>query len=61
MIEVVFAWPGMGRLTYDAIRAQDSPVVQATTLLATLAVVGPLAADLAMGVADPRIRLGRAR
>ncbi len=56
--EVVFAWPGMGRLTYDAIRAQDFPVVLATTLLATLMVVlGNLAADLVMVLVDPRIRL----
>ena len=58
MIEVVFAWPGMGRLTYEAILAQDVPVVLATTLLATiLVIVGNLAADLAMAAADPRIRL----
>ena len=56
--EVVFAWPGMGRLTYDAIRAQDFPVVLATTLLATMIVVlGNLAADLVMALVDPRIRL----
>jgi peptide/nickel transport system permease protein len=56
--EVVFAWPGMGRLTYDAIRARDIPVVLATTVLATfLVVAGSLAADLAMAAADPRIRL----
>ena len=56
--EVVFAWPGMGRLTYDAIRAQDFPVVLATTLLATLMVVlGNLVADLVMALVDPRIRL----
>ena len=56
---MVFAWPGMGRLTYEAIRAQDVPVVLATTLLAALMVVlGNLVADLAMAVVDPRIRLG---
>jgi peptide/nickel transport system permease protein len=56
--EVVFAWPGMGRLTYEAIRAQDISVVLATTLLATLLVlIGSLAADLAMAAVDPRIRL----
>ena len=60
--EVVFAWPGMGRLTFDAIRAQDFPVVLATTLLATLMVVlGNLAADLVMAWVDPRIRLSAAR
>jgi peptide/nickel transport system permease protein len=58
VVEVVFAWPGMGRLTYEAILAQDVPVVLATTLLATiLVVVGSLLADLAMAAADPRIRL----
>lgn len=61
VIEVVFAWPGMGRLTYEAILAQDLPVVLATTLLATILVIaGSLAADLAMAWADPRIRLGAA-
>jgi len=58
VIEVVFGWPGMGRLTYDAIHAQDFAVVLATTLLAALTVVaGNLAADVAMALADPRIRL----
>jgi peptide/nickel transport system permease protein len=56
--EVVFAWPGMGRLTYDAIHAQDFAVVLAATLVAALTVVlGNLAADVAMALADPRIRL----
>ncbi len=60
VVEVVFAWPGMGRLTYDAILAQDVPLVLATTLLASiLVIVGSLAADLAMVAADPRIRLRR--
>jgi peptide/nickel transport system permease protein len=60
IIEIVFAWPGMGRLTYDAIMAKDLAVVLATTLLASLLVVaGSLAADLAMAAIDPRIRLSR--
>jgi peptide/nickel transport system permease protein len=60
--EVVFAWPGMGRLTFEAIRAQDLSVVMASTLLATLMVIlGNLAADLAMAAADPRIRLAARR
>jgi peptide/nickel transport system permease protein len=60
--EVVFAWPGMGRLMYEAIRAQDFGIVLAATLLATLLVVfGNLAADLAMAVVDPRIRLSGRR
>jgi peptide/nickel transport system permease protein len=60
--EVVFAWPGMGRLTYDAIQAHDLPVVLASVLLATLLVVlGNLAADLALAAADPRVRLTTSR
>lgn len=56
--EVVFAWPGMGRLTYEAIRAQDFAVVLASTILASLMVIlGNLFADLAMAAVDPRIRL----
>lgn len=57
VIEVVFGWPGMGRLTYDAIRAQDFAVVMATTLFATaLVMFGSLAADLTMAAVDPRVR-----
>ena len=58
VVEVVFGWPGMGRLTYDAIRSHDLPVVLAATMLATLMVVaGSLVADLLMAACDPRIRL----
>ena len=57
VIEVVFAWPGMGRLTYDAIRAQDPAVVLAATMLAAgLTVAGSLAADLLVAAIDPRVR-----
>jgi peptide/nickel transport system permease protein len=63
IVEVVFAWPGMGRLTYDAIMAKDLAVVLITTsMAATLVVLGNLAADIALATVDPRIRLldGRA-
>jgi peptide/nickel transport system permease protein len=60
--EVVFAWPGMGRLAYEAILSRDVPVVLAATLLSSLlVVVGNVAADLALAAADPRIRMGRPR
>lgn len=55
--EVVFSWPGMGRLAYEAIRTQDYPVVlAATALTGAMVVVGNLAADLAHAAADPRVR-----
>jgi peptide/nickel transport system permease protein len=57
--EVVFAWPGMGRLTYEAILSFDVPVVLAATLLASVLVVaGNLGADVAMALLDPRVKLG---
>jgi len=57
ILEVVFSWPGLGRVTFDAISARDLPVVLATTTLAAaLVVAGNLAADLALAFADPRVR-----
>jgi peptide/nickel transport system permease protein len=59
VIEVVFAWPGMGWLSYTAVATRDYPVVMATTTLAgVLVVAGNLLADVLYGVADPRVRLG---
>jgi peptide/nickel transport system permease protein len=58
VIEVVFGWPGMGRVTIEAIWARDYPVIMATTLLTGLAVVaGSTLADLLYRWADPRVRL----
>lgn len=54
--EVVFAWPGMGRVTVDAIWTRDYPVIMATTLVAALTVVaGSLLADILYTRADPRV------
>ena len=58
VVEVVFGWPGMGRITIEAIWARDYAVIMATTLLATLAVVaGSTLADFLYRWADPRVRL----
>lgn len=55
--EVVFSWPGMGRLTYGAILARDYPVILGATLLAAIMVVaGNLLADLGHAAVDPRVR-----
>ena len=57
VVEVVFSWPGLGRLTFDSILSRDYPVVLATTALTgILVVLGNLVADLLHGVADPRAR-----
>jgi peptide/nickel transport system permease protein len=56
--ETVFSWPGIGKLTVDAIFARDYPVVQGAVLLtATLFVLINLLTDLIYTVLDPRVRL----
>ena len=58
VVEVIFGWPGMGRVTVDAIGDRDYPVIMITTLVASLAVVmGSLLADVFYMRVDPRIRL----
>jgi peptide/nickel transport system permease protein len=57
LIELIFAWPGMGRIMVDAIFQRDYPLVMATSFVfAVLVVVGNLMADVLYAVADPRIR-----
>jgi len=59
VIEVVFAWPGVGRTVVDAVFARDFPVVQAGVMLsAVVFVVMNLLVDLSYGFIDPRIRRG---
>jgi peptide/nickel transport system permease protein len=59
VVEVVFAWPGIGLLVVDSIFARDYPVVQGVILtIAILVVVVNLAVDVIYTLIDPRIRLG---
>ena len=56
-VEVIFAWPGVGRLMVGAVGARDYPVVLATTtIFAFLVVLGNLLADLLYAAVDPRLR-----
>ncbi|MEJ2214979.1 MAG: ABC transporter permease [Gemmatimonadota bacterium] len=56
-VEVIFSWPGMGRVIVESIFQRDYPVVMATSFLfAAIVIVGNLLADLLYGLADPRIR-----
>jgi ABC-type dipeptide/oligopeptide/nickel transport system permease component len=56
--ETIFAWPGVGRLTIQAIQAKDLPLVQACVLfLALIFVFANLVVDLLYAYLDPRIRL----
>jgi peptide/nickel transport system permease protein len=55
--ELVFSYPGIGTLLFNAIGQNDYPVIQAVTLIITLAVLGAnFLVDIAYGVIDPRIR-----
>ncbi|MCK6570659.1 ABC transporter permease [Myxococcota bacterium] len=58
LVEVVFSWPGMARLTVDAVFKQDEPLVMAAVIMATVMLsAGNLIADLILAAIDPRIRL----
>jgi peptide/nickel transport system permease protein len=55
--EVVFAWPGMGRVAVEAILTRDYPLILATTAMAAVVVViGNLLADIGYAIVDPRQR-----
>ncbi|MGH9822054.1 MAG: ABC transporter permease [Blastocatellia bacterium] len=58
LTETIFAWPGMGRLTFEALQNKDEPLVMATVVLLTVTLVaGSVISDLMLGMIDPRIRL----
>jgi len=57
IFETIFAYPGMGRLGYDAIMARDYPVLMGIgTIVALLTLLGNLLADVLYALCDPRIR-----
>jgi peptide/nickel transport system permease protein len=55
--EIIFNWPGLGTLTYNALAVRDFPVLQGVFLILSIAVVlANLGADLMYGILDPRVR-----
>ncbi|MEO8296094.1 MAG: ABC transporter permease [Gemmatimonadota bacterium] len=57
-VEAIFAWPGVGRILVEAVRARDYPVVMAATVVsAALVVLGNLLADVLTSRVDPRLRV----
>src|SRR6266540_2578154 len=57
VVEQVFAWPGMGRMTFEAARSKDYPIVMAVVVISSaLLLVSYILRDVAYGVADPRVR-----
>jgi peptide/nickel transport system permease protein len=60
VIETIYAWPGLGLLTIQAIYSRDYPVVQASVLFLTISfVVINLIVDVSYQYLDPRIRLAK--
>ena len=58
VIETVFAWPGLGKLVYDAISNRDYPIILAVVMLsAALVIAFNVVADIVAALLDPRIRL----
>jgi peptide/nickel transport system permease protein len=57
IIETIFSWPGMGRLSYEAIISHNYPLVMGTVVIAALlTMLGNLLADIGYAMADPRVR-----
>lgn len=57
LAETVFSWPGVGRLTYQAITQRDYPLMLGLLLITSVTViVVNIVTDLIYGVVDPRIR-----
>lgn len=59
LVETVFAYPGMGRLLYQALIARDFPLMLGVLIVVSVAVIlSNLLTDLVYGKVDPRIRVG---
>lgn len=60
VVEVIFSWPGVGRLLMEGLLSRDFPVVQGVVLMAgAMVVVVNLFIDILYACVDPRIRLAR--
>ena len=58
VVERIFSWPGIGRMTLDAVSQRDYPVVMASVIItAILVILGNLISDVLLVIVDPRIRL----
>jgi ABC-type dipeptide/oligopeptide/nickel transport system permease component len=60
VVEFIFNWPGIGKLTLDALASRDFPVIQGAVLVAASAfVVINFLVDMLYASLDPRIRAAR--
>lgn len=59
-VEIIFSWPGVGRLFYNAAKLRDYPLLMAVAMMISTAIVlCNLLADIAYAYLDPRVRFGR--
>lgn len=59
LVEMIFAWPGLGQLTFAAVSQRDIPLIQGIVLtFALIFALVNLVVDLLYAVVDPRVRLG---
>jgi peptide/nickel transport system permease protein len=57
VVEQVFAWPGMGRMTFEAARSKDYPLVMGVVVFSSvMLLLSYLVRDIAYGLVDPRVR-----
>ena len=60
IVETIFTWPGLGQLMVGAALTRDYPVLQGfVTYIAVVVLLANLAADIALRIADPRLRYER--
>lgn len=60
VLEIIFAYPGIGRLMYEAVLQEDINLVLANSMfISALVLVGMLMSDILLAVIDPRIRYGK--
>lgn len=58
-VETIFSWPGLGLLTFEALRVRDLPLLQGIFLMDTLMVIlANIVADLSYPFIDPRVKVG---
>jgi peptide/nickel transport system permease protein len=60
ILEIIFAYPGIGRLMYEAVMQEDINLVLANIMfISALVLVGMMLADMILALVDPRIRYGK--
>lgn len=60
VLEIIFAYPGIGRLMYDAVMQQDINLALANSMfISALVLAGMLISDILLAIVDPRIRYGK--